>query len=345
MPRPKLELTEEEKQERKDRQREKKREWARKARAEKAEKNSNAGNSIDQSLSGFTFNLSNEAPKIDTNIPTTKPDTTPLFEITDKKPEKISSQSFDGIKMSPIDTAALNDQVKKFKEDFKRRAQGLPPNPEAGGLIDKLKNLLPGVRSMLSGAKDAVVGPTSEAEERKALINEYITLAEQLPGQDITIPDNVRKSIKELEKCDIQELRLRLVYARKHIFSNIDSDIAKQVLHIACMGVGKFLNCYDELEKEVKEDKYLQGVTQNLLSSNLLSMISDPLKVAGLFGNHVIKARMQASEKNPNKQFNQPVYVVEKNETPTPQPQIQTPTPQTSAIPLFSPPPGMQWKN
>lgn len=336
MPRPKLQLTEEEKQERKERNRAKKREWARNNRAEKS---SNAGDRPEQS---FSLVLPDDAaPKIETD---TNP---PLFQIPDKKP---TLQSFEGVKMLPIDTVALNEQVKKFKEDFKRRAQGLPVNPESNGLIDKLKNLLPNVRSMLTGAKESVtssqINLTPEAEERKALINEYITLAEQMPGQDITIPDNVRKSMKDLEKCDIQELRLRLVYARKHIFTNIDSDIAKQVLHIACMGVGKFLNCYDELEKEVKEDKYLQGVTQNLLSTSLLSMISDPLKVAGLFGNHVIKARIQAGTKN---QTNEPLKPpVQKNETEVELANLPSPIqsqPPRQETPLFSPPPGLAWRS
>lgn len=136
-----------------------------------------------------------------------------------------------------------------------------------------------------------------EAEnEREKLKKQYLAILITSPDLDKAKPPPAFKKImKEIDNLDIEELRARLMFARQNVYNGIDNKIAGMLIDGVNLLVGNFLSCYDELKSEVEKDAYLNQLTANVLTADILYLVPDKLKLAGLYGMHVILAKSKTS--------------------------------------------------
>lgn len=268
MGRKKLDLTPEQIAEREEKTRQKKAEWARNNRKKTKE--------TVVPMNDFMLNFQTPPPA--------------------PEPKEIDTVSVNGlfeeVPIKPFDLSKFSSQMDKFKQSFMGVKQELPaelpPPPTEEGVLGSIKSMISKVKNFTAPSLPQTV--YSEEDERKMLVDRYIMIAEKMPEQDFVVPEKIKKMSRDLSKIDINELRLTVSYMEKKQLKGIDSELAKKTLELSTMAVGKMLNCYDNLEKEVKNDEYLKDVTSTFMSSKILDMVPDALKIAGLFGKHVLVA-------------------------------------------------------
>jgi hypothetical protein len=161
--------------------------------------------------------------------------------------------------------------------------------------INNLKNFLnPGLTNTHQVEMPKLQSlPSQDSNERQKLMDEYINILESgIDPKTLMINDELKKELATIETMDIHDLRIKLAFARRHLYKGVDHEVSKQVLDVACFMAGKTLNCYDQLKDDVMKDEYLKNLTNTVLTTKLLYLIPDPIKVGGLFGMHIIKARM-----------------------------------------------------
>lgn len=299
--RKKLDLTEEEKKAREDRIRASKREYARRKREEK----NGVAQPPDVTAQFFGGQPIVCLPK-QTDI---KVDSEPGGE-THKINE--ANELVEGLSITPFDNSlvdSLKDRLASLTSFFKSSTTEVEEDtevptehttkPKAEKKSQKL-NLNP------------IVPPSTvlSVDERQALIGEYVSMITSgVDPEKIQVSDNIRKIVKELQDSDINDIRIRVSLARKHLYRGIDNQLSEKTLDIACMLAGKALKCYDELKADVEGDEYLKNLTSNFLSTTILNKMPDTVKIGGLFASHVLKAKLSklqvlggSVDKQPNHQ-------------------------------------------
>lgn len=135
-----------------------------------------------------------------------------------------------------------------------------------------------------------------EEQEKKELKEKLLQYADY--NEDIVnrpINDRIHKLINEM---DIDELRARCRQGKKICSSRMNSVVGAQILNLANKGVGGLLECYDELQASTDSDELLKETVTNYFSLHILDFIPDEVKIAGIYGSHVINAYYEASTKN-----------------------------------------------
>lgn len=144
-----------------------------------------------------------------------------------------------------------------------------------------------------------------EAEKRR--LKEKLLQYSDYNPELVTKPINDKIS-KLVNEMDIDELRARCRQGKKLCSSRVDTVVGQQIITLANQSVGSLLDCVDELHYSTRKDQLLQETTTRYFSLHLLDYIPDEIKMAGLYGSHVLGAYYQAEQ---NRKGNKPVQLPE----------------------------------
>lgn len=144
--------------------------------------------------------------------------------------------------------------------------------------------------------------------EKRALKEKLLQYSDHNP--DIVVKPVNDKIAKLVNEMDIDELRARCRQGKKIVSSRMDNVVGQQIITLANQSVGTLLDCTDELHYSTKRDTLLQETTTQYFSLHLLDFIPDEIKMAGIYGSHVIGAYYEAESKR-NKSNTPPVKVEE----------------------------------
>jgi hypothetical protein len=211
----------------------------------------------------------------------------------------------------------------------KPRAPPAPRKKVHGPAIDPVE--LPGDKK--PDDKPVIIGEAKrkEQDEREEIKNKFIEIISVNPNVKLDTPEKFKEIAKRCNEMPLDELRLQLAYAQRLQYQGIDNKIAHNVLKLCSAVIGGVLDCNEQLQKKVDEDKYLQEITGSALGENVLHLLPNYMKIAGLYSSHVISAYREAPHKKPvpqQKQLPKPA------EVPKPAEPIQNST----TLPLPAPP-------
>lgn len=138
---------------------------------------------------------------------------------------------------------------------------------------------------------------TCSSNELELLKRELQNILISNPSIDITKPISTL-NFEQINRMTKEELQARVFDAKKQLNQKLDSSISSAGLSIVNLVVGKFLNCLDELNEAVSNDKVLQDSARDMLTFNILSQIPPPIKVTGLYAMDVGVALKRKNDKN-----------------------------------------------
>lgn len=131
---------------------------------------------------------------------------------------------------------------------------------------------------------------TELMKRHEELRKELMNLILNNPNIDLQKNLNNENSLNLINKMTIEELEMRIFDAKKQLSSKIDFKISDGLLTLVNSIIGKMLNCVEELEEEVKNDKLLRECAKDTLSINLLNKIPPHIKLGGLYSIDVARA-------------------------------------------------------
>ena len=137
----------------------------------------------------------------------------------------------------------------------------------------------------------------NEDSEREKIKSQFMKLLSTNPNLETKTPGKFKDIARDCNELPIDELKLRLQYAQKLQYDGLDNRIAGDVLSACSALVGGLLRCNDELQNRVKKDEYLRSMTGQALHENVLHLIPNYAKIAGIYSSHVIAAVKDKREK------------------------------------------------
>jgi hypothetical protein len=174
----------------------------------------------------------------------------------------------------------------------------------------------------------ADTNPINLFQEEEDLESEKRALREKLLQYSDHNPDIVMKPVNDkitklVKDMDIDELRARCRQGKKICSSRMDNAVGSQIITLANESIGRFLDCVDELHYSTKKDQLLTETTTQYFSLHILDYIPDEIKIAGLYGSHIIQSYYESQQK---KDLNKPpsikVETVEESVEPEPRPEL-----------------------
>ena len=225
-----------------------------------------------------------------------------------------------------MNLADIRDMVKKEKAkqtaDKPKKRRGRPrkkkpvepePEPPADeqeteviefdtGDAQPQHNIIGGIQSRLSNFLNSGFRPPADEEEaelyeeviqeeteleRQKLVSQLTQLALSNPrildlkGNDV---------IRRINRMSVDELETKLLVAKQSIANNMNGSLSNLALSLLNNAVGRSLNCIDELNNEVREDKELQDTVKQFLGCNILTKLPPQVKLLALYGADVMSA-------------------------------------------------------
>lgn len=135
-----------------------------------------------------------------------------------------------------------------------------------------------------------------DQEQRKEILRHQLRrIAMTNPtALDVKLPD--KSTLNKINRMELDELEQTLICAQQKLSSSLDRTISITAIHMANQGVGRLLNCVEELNQTTDQDEALIDAVNDYMSSKLI-YIPPELKIAVLYSGNVASAFHQASSK------------------------------------------------
>jgi len=143
---------------------------------------------------------------------------------------------------------------------------------------------------------------TDEAIEERTideLREEVLVLYRNDPASLITECDN--EIIKHVNKMSKNDLKLKIAQKRLLIGAKLNGTMTNTVLLSANKIVGGIMKCQDEMNETTMQDDVLKESCDDLLSYYLLDSIPVTVRLALLYGSHIVTNTFEAKKKRDDK--------------------------------------------
>lgn len=159
-----------------------------------------------------------------------------------------------------------------------------------------------GVKMVLPSVKYTKPTEIKDTKDNKAMVafEEHARNKERLKLMYMRHPNlmNIKCPTKiKLDKMSSKEILERLAIAKIALSSGLNNQISAGVIGIANVVIDKFTGCLKELTEITNNDPYLKQSLSDELSLGMFDYIPGPIRIAGIYAGHVVKAIMLKKKK------------------------------------------------